>query len=188
MKKLIFTFLFLPTLLLTGCFGENGPAIDGVIENGSFVSSDVMLDLPQDWEAFTDIGETYPPNTLLVTRNNVKANTFIANVNLAYVEAEKDVDLNAFANQMMETHRDTLLNFKEVSRGPLEIKVGGEPATSVLNVFEGKRTPESQKLAFLQTYGYKGNTVYIVTGMYNFSEERFAKEKVENTVRSFEIK
>ena len=188
MKKLISVFAIISALLLTGCAGSDGPALDGSVEGNTYSTSDFALEIPTDWEVISEFGEGYPENMIVAIRNNVKANSFISNMNVTYAEIEKGVDLGSYATQILDTHRSTLTNFREVGIEDLQITAAGDPASSVLNVFEGKRTPESQTLRFLQTYGYKANTVYVLTGMYNLSEEKFAREKVENTVRSFEIK
>ncbi len=188
MKKLISIFAITTTLLLTGCFGSSGPALDGAVEGNKFVSSDFSLEVPQDWEVVTGFDSSYPENAIVAIRNHVKDSDFVANANMTYSILDGEIDMQAFATQMLQTHRDTLTNFREVGRENLQITVAGAPATSVLNVFEGKRSPESQMLRFFQTYGYKGNIAYVVTGVHNLSEERFAREKVENIVRSFEIR
>ena len=189
MIKTLLTIISLSaTLLLTGCGSGNNPALDSTVEGGQFISSDFAIDIPDTWEVLTEFENSYPDNSLVVLRNNVKANTFIANVNLTYEETSKNFNLSTYADHMFTTHRDTLTDFREISREALKITVNGSPATTVLNVFEGKRSSGSETLRFLQTYGFKGNMVYTVTGMYNTREDSFVREKVENTIRSFEIK
>ena len=187
MKKLLTIITLSTALLLTGC-GSDGPALDGTVDGNTYSTSDFSITIPQDWEVLQDFDTTYPETTIMAVRNHVKESDFVANVNVTYSKVEKGIDLNAFASNMLDTHRTTLTNFKEVSRENLSIVVDSAPATSVLNVFEGRQGPEAQMLRFFQTYGYKGDIVYTVTGIHNLSEERFAREKVENTVRSFEIK
>lgn len=187
MKKILLAILLLPAVLITGCF-SGGPTLDGKVEGNKYISSDFAITLPQDWEVVEEFDKTYPDNTVVAVRNHVKNSDFVANVNVTYSEIDAEIDVRRFAKQMLETHSTTLINFREVGISDFPILVGGNQANSVLNVFEGKQGPDAPMLRFLQTYGYKGSSVYIVTGTYSINEEMFAREKVENTLRSFEIR
>lgn len=187
MKKIFLTILLASSFLLTGCAG-NGPTLDGKVEGNKYISSDFAITLPQDWEVVEDFDKTYPDNTVVAVRNHVKNSDFVANVNVTYSKIDAEIDVRRFAEQMLETHSTTLTNFREIGRSDFPITVKGAEANSVLNVFEGRQGPDAPMLRFLQTYGYKGSTVYIVTGAYGLNEEMFAREKVENTLRSLEIR
>lgn len=188
MKKLLIATFILSTLLLTACFSGGSPVLDGKIDGSKFISSDFSLTIPQDWEVVQEFDNTYPDNTVVAIRNHVKNTDFVANVNVTYSTIDSDIDVKKLAAQMLNTHKTTLTDFKEISHGDFPITVKGDAATSVLNVFEGRQGPSSPALRFLQTYGYQGSNVYIVTGTYSVNEEMFAREKVENTLKSFEIK
>jgi len=178
----------LSALLLTGCFGPTGPALDGKVSGNTYSTSDFELTLPQDWEVTDDFSTNYPENTIVAVSNHVKESNFVANVNVTYEMKEGGIELSNYASNLLDLHRSTLSNFKEISRENLPITVHGNSATSILNVFEGSHKSDSPLLRFYQTYGYKGDVIYTITGTHSISDERFAKEKVENTVRSFEIK
>lgn len=179
--------MLVSSLFLIGCL-SGGPTLDGKVEGNKYISSDFAITLPQDWEIVEEFDKTYPDNTVVAVRNHVKNSDFVANINVTYSEIDAEIDVRRFAEQMLETHRTTLTNFKEIGMSDFPITVNGNQANSVLNVFEGRQGPDSPMLRFLQTYGYKGSNVYMVTGTYGINEEMFAREKVENTLRSLEIR
>ncbi len=179
--------LFVLSIVLIGCFGAEGKPT-GTVEDGKFVSEDFSIEIPRDWEVVTDFPDEIKENTIVGIRNNVKDNQFVANINITYSPIQTEIAIKEFARQMLDTHRDSFLNFQEISSAPLQINVEGTPRETVLNIFEGKFRPELDTLHVIQTYGYKDKRAYLVTGMYALNEEQFAREKVEATVKSFEIR
>lgn len=187
MKKILnFVVLAIVAVALTGCFGVTKPS--GVVEENFYVGDDVKVAIPRDWEAITEFPAELEEFTLFAVRNNVKNSDFVANVSLTYVDAENDVNIDDFVAQAMKSNQQNLFDFRPVSSSEINIKVGSGTAKTKLNVFDGKLAPELSTLRVFQTYGYKNDRIYTITGMYDLKDEQFAKEKVETTVKSLEIK
>lgn len=194
---------FLPALLLIlfllpGCGGNDpiepttdtptAPPIEHIAFYRTIESDDFLLQVPEKWETIQHFPSTYPANTMVAFRNNNKDNEFIANINIVRNEVTEGTLSSDYAIEMFKTVADQLLNFKKISQTNIDLPKEGLLTPSYLFEFEGTNDPATRTRGFIQTYGVKGATAYIVTGTYALSDSELAIDQVKQSVQTFRLK
>lgn len=193
MKKSLVLFLIcLPFLFFTGCF--EAPETDNETPSPedafyqTYQTNEFSIQIPDSFETVTSFTSAYPQNTVVAFRNNLKEKEFIANVNIVKNTLEEEISALDYGQELLEAHRNTLLNFKKISQEKVSVPVEGEEKDTYLNTFQGKNLPESDLLTFKQIYAVKGKTAFIVTATYGPDEDELTIEKCEKILRSFKVK
>lgn len=148
------------------------------------------LRIPREWDVIEskDFTSDVPQETALVVRNNVKNETFTANVNIIRRNLQTTQETLDYAKEVINRQKTGLLNYKEDKRDVSKMTIGGKQVDSYVVTFEGKKDAQSDQLKFVQTYAVKGTFGYIVTGSYSLQETSDNMNAVETIVKSFLLK
>ncbi|MBU1992637.1 MAG: hypothetical protein ABH856_01520 [Patescibacteria group bacterium] len=198
MKKLLIIPLIASLFFLSGCFGgdetdENTetPVDEPRIEsNNNFDGGEFTLNIPEEWEIIEkkDFTSDIPNGTEIVIKNNIKNPLFTANANVTKNSLTSIVSSKDYALQAASNLKTSLLNFREMNREDVKVLVDGREVDTLYMAFEGKQDQYGNPVQFLQTYAVKGHFGYIVTGAFAPSEEELVVKKVDDIVRSLEVK
>lgn len=179
---------------LSGCFnfgGEEGSDVtpsDGV--TSVYQTTDFSITIPADWEVIdqNDFTSDVPPETLVVFRNNVKNETFTANVNIVRRELQESVSSLEYANLVNNRQKSGLIDFNETRKETITIPAGDQQDSTYFSAFEARKSTSDSLIRYVQTYGVRGNSAFIITGAFSPQENDVTSQTVENIVRSFQLK
>lgn len=195
LKKILFiSFLTTALLSLSGCFNffEEETPEQQLPEGTSstYQTDNFSLNVPSDWEVIdqNDFTEDVPPETLIVFRNNVKNETFTANVNIVRRALQSPVDSLEYANLVNNRQKSGLIDYSETRKETTDILVGDSTEQTYFTAFEARKSSSDQLIRYFQTYGVSGSSAYIVTGAVSPQENEATIQTVENIVRSFQLR
>jgi len=186
MKKLIALIALL--IAFSGCGNENNTPEQG--ENPSYYvysTTSFSIDVPNDWEVISQFTSDYPTNTLIAFRNNIKEQDFIANVNVVGNDVG-DTNNGDYAIEMLKKHSETLIDYKLLEQKEIEIFIGGQLTPAYRNYFEGRNSPDTDIIKFIQVYAVKDGIGYIATASFLPNEDEFVIDTCVDMVESLEIK
>lgn len=191
------TIILASVLLLSGC-GDNEEPVDTKtptappVEHIAFYrpieANDFTLQIPEDWETIQHFPSSYPKNTAVAFINNNKDHDFIANLNIVRNQVDEGTTSSDYALSMFETVSRQLVNFKKISQTEIQLPVVDTITPSYIFEFEGTNNPTNRTRGFIQTYGVKGSTAYIVTGTYALSDDELTIDQVKQSVPTFRLK
>jgi len=190
-KILRFSLIAITVASLTGCGGSGTQTKAPTDERSRIIdNTEFNLRVPTAWEVIEskDFTNDVPKETLLVIRNNVKNDTFTANVNVIRKDLQTTEETLEYAKEVLNRQKSGLLNYKEYKRDVVKMKIGDKQVDGYIVTFEGKKDPQSDLIIFVQTYAVKGNRGYIVTGSYTPQESGDIKNTAEEVVKSFTLK
>ncbi|MBD3270834.1 hypothetical protein GF376_04895 [Candidatus Peregrinibacteria bacterium] len=184
-------------LVFNGCFGpgDSSPAPNDSNsgqpseELRSYDNNEIFLTFPSNWDVIqpADFTADVPDETLVVIRNNIKNENFTANVNVTKNELAEQTASIDYATQIINGEKNSLLEFKEISRNRINLPVGNRTFETYLIEFEAKLNPTDPALRFIQIAGVKNSTGYVVLGATSLQEQTSVVNSVSNTVKSFKI-
>lgn len=190
MKRALIPLMAL-TLLFSACSGSSDSSSTSDGEEPYFfeyITADFAIEVPEDWETITAFTSEYPDEVRVAFRNNVKDSDFIANI-VILREDNTDFLSNAdFAQEKLQDHSETLVNYKLLSQEELTLTVSGANSSTLLNTFEGKNETNSSTLEFKQVYLVKGDEAWTATASYRSNEDSFVVEDMEHMLTSFNLK
>jgi len=190
MKKII-TTLFLATILLTGCSSNNNTEdIAPNTPSSNYETQEFKITRPTEWITITskEFTSDISKDTLVVFRNNIKNETFTANVNIVKRGILNPISSLDFAKQAINRESQGLVNYKELKKETINIKIGEKTEQTLINYFEAKETTNKQTIKYIQTYAVKGKNGYIITGAMSTKEESNVSQTIETIVKSFILK
>lgn len=191
--KIATILLFGATLALGGCFSDGGsgpmPAPDTAGKTSTYQSTQFTLSFPAGWDVIEskDFTSEIPRETVLVIRNNIKNDTFTANVNVVKNDLQTGTNSLDYAKEVLNRQRTGLLDYKETKREIISVPVGGQGQESYYTEFEARLNATDPVLKFAQIYAASGNSGYIVMGAWSMQENSTIVEQVVNTVKSFRV-
>jgi hypothetical protein len=191
--KIATILLFGATLTLAGCFSDGGsgpmPAPDTTGKTSTYQSTQFTLSFPAGWDVIEskDFTSEIPRETVLVIRNNIKNDTFTANVNVVKNDLQTGTNSLDYAKEVLNRQRTGLLDYKETKREIISVPVGGQGQESYYTEFEARLNATDPVLKFAQIYAASGNSGYIVMGAWSMQENSTIVEQVVNTVKSFRV-
>lgn len=191
--KIATILLFGATLTLVGCFSDSGsgsiPAPDTAGKTSTYQSTQFTLSFPTGWDIIEskDFTSEIPRETVLVIRNNIKNDTFTANVNVVKNDLQTGTNSLDYAKEVLNRQRTGLLDYKETKREIISVPVGGQGRESYYTEFEARLNATDPVLKFAQIYAASGNSGYIVMGAWSMQENSAIVEQVVNTVKSFRV-
>jgi hypothetical protein len=199
MKKLFISSLLISILLIfPGCFGggdeptpdttTTAPPTERIAFYRPIEADDFTLQIPEDWETIQHFPSSYPENTAVAFINNNKDKDFIANINIVRNKVAEGTSSSDYALTMFQTISEQLVNFKKVTQTETQLPTGDTVTPSYLFEFEGTNNPTDRTRGFIQTFGVKGTTAYIVTGTYALSDDELAIDQIKQSVPSFRLK
>ena len=192
-RKILLLVLLTIALTLSGCFNFSGsttqkPTAD---TNSRIIDyPEFTITIPREWDVIESKNFTseVPPETAIVVRNNVKNDTFTANVNVVKRGLQGTMESLEYAKEVINRQKTGLYNYKENKQELTKIQIGDKSFDTYLERFEGKKDASSDLVDFIQIYGVKGNLGYIVTGAYSPQETGSNISTVEGIVKSFLLK
>jgi len=190
-RSLSIIFLSLLVLSLGGCFNFGGSTTKSEdARNQTYENSEISIQIPKEWETIEkkDFTSDVPAVTLVVFRNNVKNETFTANVNIVSNPLQETVDSVEYAKLVYNRQKNGLYDFQELKREDLKIKIGGKDTATTYLVFTAKKATDQPDVKYLQVYAVKNNLAYIVTGAVSPKENDVTVQTIESIVKSFQLK
>lgn len=155
-----------------------------------FDTAEFSVVIPKDWEIIQepDFTNEVPVETHVVFRNNVKNETFTANVVIVKNFLQTSVPSLEYAKMVINRQKLGLFGYKENSKDSYKIKIGGKEEETYFTRFEAKKSSDEKLIKYSQTYAVKGNNAYIVLGSVSPQENQNTVKTIEDIVKSFAIK
>jgi hypothetical protein len=190
----VISTLLLSMVMLGGCInlgGESSGATKTADERSKLYDTTAYsITIPKDWEVIEkdDLTSDVPPETVIVFRNNVKNETYTANVNIVLNKLQEPLTTLEYAKRVANRQSSGLINFKESKKDHIKITIGDSQTETFYTLFEAKKTQDAKNIRYLQTYAVKGEDAYIVTGSVSPQENENMVQTVEEIVKSFKLK
>ncbi len=186
------------TLVLSGCFNFSGkqdkktsPVTNQISSTQikQYQSAVFDLDYPKNWELITPQNFTsdIPVQTQLVIRNNLKNEIFTANVNIVKNNVPDKITTLDYAKEVLNRERTGMLNFQETKRELTKINIAGTDTETYTAEFTARLTQSDPLIHFIQTFGIKGTSGYIILGSYSLQENTTVVNKIKNIIKSFKL-
>jgi hypothetical protein len=194
-RQLILTVSTLSLLTLSGCINLGGgtttptkTATDQTTQ--VYETNEFSISIPKGWEIIEkkDFTSDVPATTQVVFRNNVKNETFTANVNIVKNTLQQTTSTTDYANMVLNREKTGLYNYTQSGKEQTKISIGGTETDTLLTLFEAKESTSANTVRYLQTYGVKSENAYIVTGSISPKENETVLTTIESIVKSFKIK
>ena len=191
MNKFIkFSLLFLIIISIGGCFSFGGdsdqeqPAEEGYT---TYRTDNFSIDVPSKWDVINqdEFTSDVPEVTVVVFRNNVKNETFTANVNIVARKLQEPIDSLEYAKMVVNRQSSGLIDYRELSKE--EVKISGGETDTLLTIFEARKNADDNLVKYIQTYGVRGDTALIVTGAVSPQESESVVQTIEKIVKSFSL-
>ena len=125
---------------------------------------------------------------MVIIRNNVKNETFTANVNIVKRGLEQATDSTQYANLVGNRQKSGLVDYDEVKKEESGVTIGDQKTPSYFVVFNARKTTQDQLIRYWQTYAIKDNFAYIITGASSTNESESTSKIIENIVKSFRLR
>lgn len=183
-KKIILAgLLVISALIITAC-GSSAETTTGTLYDTTAFS----IQAPRNWEIITDFQSNQPKETVVAFRNNVKTKNFIANITITKNPLSSVLTSTDYEKVITAELKKQLINFTEVSTENLKISIGGQDTDTTLVTFTAKQKADSDTLQFMQIYGVKENSGYIVTASAGTDEDTSVTDALTQALKSFNIK
>lgn len=197
LKVLSPTLIFLSVLTLTACFGPgDNTVIPDASSSGSpseelkaYDNGEVFFTFPSNWDVIQpkDFTSEIPEATQVVVRNNIKNETFTANVNIVRNQLQQEISTLDYAKEVITRQQSGLIDYRETSRDLVSINIGSTPVESYLVEFEARLNATDPPLNFIQTFAVSGTNGYIILGATSLQEQSTVVNSVSNIVQSFKL-
>jgi hypothetical protein len=185
----------LSIFVLGGCFNFGGSSpVSGTktVDERSklYDTNDFSAVIPKDWEIISKAEFTagVPEETEVVFRNNVKNEDFTANVNIVKNNLQEPISTVEYAKRVGNRQNTGLYNYKESKNDPIKISIGDKEVDSFYRLFEAQKGPDEKLVRYMQIYGVKGDSAYIITGAVSPKENDAVIKTIEDIVKSFKLK
>lgn len=196
-KKLIAIALVVPALFFSGCFSvdnSGGSTTTSAQGQGSnltktYNNNQFAFSFPADWDVIEqkDFTSDIPRETQVVVRNNLKNDTFTANVNVVKNDLQATQSSLDYAKEILNRQKTGLLDYKETKREIIQIPVGGQNTETYYTEFEARLNQTDPVTRFFQTYAVKDKAGYIIMGASSTQENTAVIDKVSAAVKSFKV-
>lgn len=184
-------------LSLTGCslFSSSTPTTTSTTSTNptkvTYESTDFKISVPRDWEILD--GDKLPagsPKSVVVAfKNNIKNKKFISNMNISKFDTSKEkTTQEESVKSMKDNYKNTLINFTDSGDTKINISAKGQPVPAILTTFTGKSDAAENPKTFEQLYVKYNNTSYIIIASYGADEDPTIIAKIDETIKSFELK
>jgi hypothetical protein len=193
-RGFIWVASILSVLTLSGCINLSGGTSGGTNtttdQTQLYETSGFSITIPKSWDIIEkkDFTSEVPEETQVVFRNNVKNENFTANVNIVKNALQQPVSTADYANMVLNREKTGLFDYKESRKDPVKISIGGTDTDTFFVLFEAKKSTGDNVVRYLQTYGVKSDSAYIVTGAVSPQENAAMVSTIETVVKSFKLK
>lgn len=197
MKKFLRFLLLLGLLLcLMACSSSVDVAEDqtGLVlpaETYSFYdTSDFSIQYPVNWKILPkqQISEKFQETAEVAFISNFKDLFFTPVVVIEKVSFDTQKNQEDFANESLSQYKSSMSKFDEIERQSISLVSGTNAVISRLIRFTGKSRLQDDTLEYLQTYLASGDSGYIVTAVYDPTDDNNESDKLVNVLRTFKIK
>lgn len=193
-KKILGLTLITTGILLTGCFGTDDtgtvPAPDDTSsQTKTYTNSEFSIKFPASWDVIDprDFTSEIPPETVIALRNNIKNDTYTANINIVKNNLQTTKSSLDYAKEVLNRQKTGLLDYKETKREIVKIIVSGQPQETYYTEFEARLNQTDPVIKFAQTYAVKDRAGYIAMGAYSLQENSVVIEQVNTSVKTLNI-
>ena len=189
-KKLA-VIVMLSAVALSGCFNLSSKTTTTVDDkNKLYETADYTVTLPKEWDVIgkDKFTSDIPQNTDVVFRNNVKNETFTANINILKNKLLQTITTSDYAKMVLNREASGLTDYSEKRRDSYNVSIGGANNASLLAEFEGRKSTGDQLVHYVQVYAVKNNDAYIVTAAVDPKDTSGVLNTVQNIVKSFKVK
>lgn len=191
-QKSLAVILFSSIFLLTGCFGGEEEIDNGQLHNfTTYTAPTFTIGIPQQWEVIEpkDFSKDIPDETQIIFRDNITSDIFTANSNVTKRLLRSPMSSTDFGKSEIQENKNTLLNYREISRDEeFNIVIGGQMQKTLLIMFEGKQSESEPTIRVVQTYAVNGTDAYTATAAYLPDATELASENAKNIIKSFKVK
>lgn len=191
-KKILATSLIALTLL-TGCFSVDSGATTTADQNDqqskNYNNNEFSFAYPGSWDLIEpkDFTSDIPSETQVVVRNNIKNETFTANVNIVKNGLQVDKTALDYAKEILNRQKTGLLDYQETKRDLVKINVGGQDQDTYYVEFNARLNATDPVLRFIQTYVVKNKQGYIIMASYSQQESSIIIDQLQKIVKSFRV-
>jgi len=191
MKKLIIFSALISLFVMTGCFGSGDSGTTTELKNfKTYKATTFAIGIPSTWEIIEakDFSKDIPMETLVIFRNNIQSDVFTENANVTKKILKSSMSTYDFAKSEVLENRNSLINYKEISRDEeFNVVVGGKMQKSILILFEGKENTQEPTIRMLQVYAVNGTDAYTVTAAYKSDADNLTIDNAKNIIKSFKV-
>lgn len=186
MKGKFLTIFLLLLLSFSACSSNSKEEDKKESSNGLEVyeTSEFSIQYPRSWEILTkkDFTSDISQSALAAFRNIIKNSEFIANIVVYKYKLPNEISSLDYAKSLIAKHKTDVKNFRELDRKEIKIKTDSKEFDSLFVFFE------NDKYEFKQISVVKKKTAYIVTGAFLKTEDKFVKELVEDSLKTFSLR
>jgi hypothetical protein len=194
-KTILFLSIILTTTFLGGCFSfEDGNSAEGTQSQNNdltktYSNNQFSFTYPQDWDLIErkDFTSEIPAETQVVIRNNLKNDSFTANINIVKNTIQNEKSTLDYAKEVLNRQKTGLLDYKETKREIIKISIGGSDQETYYTEFEARLNSTEPITKFFQTYGVKGQNGFVIMGASSTQENSSTINKLQKAVLSFKI-
>lgn len=173
-KIKLFSLIFISSLLLSGCLttGDSSSNSGSQQEDNNYqqtlkyINNQFSFNFPERWDLIEpkDFTSEIPQETQVVVRNNIKNETFTANVNVVKNTLQESLSSLDYAKAILNRQQTGLLDYKETKRELVKIKVAGQEEDTYYIEFTARLNATDPLTKFIQTFGVKDKNGYIILG------------------------
>lgn len=178
-------------MLFTGCGSDDSGPQDGgsTTNSNTYESEDFKLSIPKNWEVIDkeDFTSNVPKEALLAVRNNIKSETFTANLNVSKIAVEENANLSDMVKTSLSKVGNKLIEFKEIESKEVELEVNDKKLLAYVTQFQGKQSASSPIIIFKQLHTIHKDGAYTVTIAYWQEENENVVEAIETMFDSFTL-
>lgn len=194
-KTILFLMIVLSILLFGGCFSvdDNGASGGTQSQNNdltkTYSTNQFSFIYPQDWDLIEpkDFTSEIPAETQVVVRNNIKNDTFTANINVVKNDLQANKSTLDYAKEVLNRQKTGLLDYKETKRDLIKIQIGGQEQETYYTEFEARLNSTEPVTRFFQTYAVKDKSGYVIMGASSLQENTAIINKLQKATLSLKV-
>lgn len=198
MSKKIFAAGIISLTLLSSCFSVDNTS-SGTTSTGGTTTTDqtavtynnnqFSISYPGNWDLIEpkDFTSDIPKETQVVVRNNIKNETFTANVDVVKNDLQVDETSLDYAKEILNRQKTGLLDYKETKRDLNTISAGGQGQETYYVEFDARLNATDPVTRFIQTYAVKNKQGYIIMASYSTQETSPIIDQLQKVIKSFKV-
>lgn len=194
-KTILFLIIIVSIPLFGGCFSIDDNGSNGSTQSQNndlaktYSTNQFSFVYPQDWDLIEpkDFTSEIPAETQVVVRNNIKNDTFTANINVVKNDLQANKSTLDYAKEVLNRQKTGLLDYKETKRELIKIQVGGQEQETYYTEFEARLNSTEPVTRFFQTYAVKDKSGYVIMGASSLQENTATINKLQKAVLSLKV-
>lgn len=182
-------------LTLSGCFSLDGSGSTPTDNNPAgaqsrtYNNNQFSFAFPSSWDVIEpkDFTSDIPRETQVVVRNNIKNDTFTANINIVKNDLQTDKSSLDYAKEILNRQKTGLLDYKETKRELIKLPIGGQDQETYYVEFDARLNATDPVTRFIQTYAVKDRAGFIMMASYSQQENTTVIDQLQKMVKSFRV-